>query len=173
MAKKNMMDDGSYQKSQKLGDSKGRFVKKEELDPPIKVNVGVYGKKQTHEKVDRYIQDVEDETIPLSRFSKLKLGYMPLDAEGKPVFGMVPFQGDAADMLSRKNKRAALDRKIKESEQTDPTDGQLNELKRKIKERQKMGKGKTMEDLHIMDIVDKHEQRKNVIREESKKLGEE
>lgn len=169
MARKNIQDDGSYQKSQKLGNSKGRFDNKE-LEPPIKVNIGVYDKENTNDKIERYRGDVEDEGTTRQKFQKFKLGYTPLDAEGKPVFGMVPFEGEAADMLSIENKKSAINRKIEELKSKDPTDEQLNSLERKIIERQNKGKGRFDEDLYLNDVIDKYRQRKNLIREESKKL---
>ena len=88
MARKNIQDDGSYQKSQKLGNSKGKFDKKEEeLEPPIKAQI---------------FYDNENPSYGVE--------YQPLDANGKPVFGMKAFRGEAAEMLSKANRKKAFEK---------------------------------------------------------------
>lgn len=88
MARKNIQDDGSYQKSQKLGNSKGKFDKKEEeWEPPIEAQV---------------FYDNENPSY--------SVGYQPLDANGRPVFGMGPFRGEAAEMLSKANRKKAFEK---------------------------------------------------------------
>ena len=85
MAKKNIQDDGSYQKKQ-IGKAKGRFDKKEEeWEPPIESQLSRRG---------------NDSDI---------VKYQPLDADGRPVFGMKPFSGEAAEMLSKANRKKAFE----------------------------------------------------------------
>jgi hypothetical protein len=87
MARKNIQDDGSYQKKQ-IGKAKGRFDKKEEeLEPPIKAQM---------------FYDNENPSYGV--------GYQPLDANGEPVFGMKAFRGEAAEMLSKANRKKAFEK---------------------------------------------------------------
>lgn len=108
MARKNIQDDGSYQKSQKLGNSKGKFDKKEEeWEPPIRSQV--------------FYDDISYED------PSYEVGYQPLDANGQPVFGMVPFRGEAEDMLSKANRKKELIRSIEELKSKDRTDKPIKE----------------------------------------------
>lgn len=116
MARKNIQDDGSYQKSQKLGNSKGKFDKKEEeLEPPIKASMYAYKFNNILADKGIFVGDVEENGLDIYGKQEQKLGYMPLDANGRPAPGMVPFEGDAADMLSKENKKAAINRQIERS----------------------------------------------------------
>lgn len=131
MARKNIQDDGSYQKKQ-IGKAKGRFDKKEEeWEPPIRSSMYAYRPSYAYDdKKSVFVDDVEQEGLNTYQGQEQRLGYMPLDADGYPAPGMVPFEGDAADMLSKENKKAAINRHIERNPMT--SEKELDELEKQF-----------------------------------------